>query len=398
MDNNEYTERKNRVRKLESEILDMCMDMNYAETAHIHDIKSKLYQIEADCMAMGEFYQQCGNKEEIDSKYRKVLEAQELAIKQNVENDNRRTEIAEEQVKNQLRGIELQSELQKNADASELKTLKHRETIEKQNQHMLTAMESIAYSLAKIQVRLDNEQDIIGVANPTSINNEVRNEEHLTEKFKRLVAEEINNGDILYYYLHLNDINNIIIGLVTHENNVTFYDEHPIGKLLYKTMKYVVVPVYDSDGNRIGYISDMKFAKRVTPEEVDKFFEKDADDSDKKKLYNKYSHLDDNNDYLKANSAGFIELFYLYNESWRPVASISAYYKVEKHIKSLKDLNICIQPEIDIKLEEDMECLERDENYHKRGIDVYDETHDKIGKIRNGKFYPDVIIPGHESW
>lgn len=259
MDNNEYNERKNRVRKLESEILDMCMDMNYAETAHIHDIKSKLYQIEADCMAMGEYYQQCGTKEEIDSKYRKVLEAQESAIKQNVENDNMRTEIAKEQVKNQLRTIELQEILQKNADASELKNLKHCETIEKQNQRMLTAMESIAYSLAKIQVRLDNEQDVIGVVNPASINNEVENEEeYFNKNFKCFVAVEPDYDCNLDYYLMLNRFDGTMIGHIKNRQ-VVLYEDNRIARLILKTMKYCNFPVYDSDGNAIGCISDMKF-------------------------------------------------------------------------------------------------------------------------------------------
>ena len=152
MDKNEYEDKKSRIKNNETAILNAIIDMNYADNSQIHDIKAKLYQIEADCIAIGEYYEQAGSEEENKRKYGKVLEAQESAIKQNVENDNRRTEIAEEQLKNQIKIFEIQSEMKKKVANDDLKTDKHRETIEKQNQRLITACESIAYSLAKLTV------------------------------------------------------------------------------------------------------------------------------------------------------------------------------------------------------------------------------------------------------
>ena len=160
MDKNEYEDKKSRIKNNETAILNAIIDMNYADNSQIHDIKAKLYQIEADCIAIGEYYEQAGSEEENKRKYGKVLEAQESAIKQNIENDNRRTEIAEETFELNKKIMENQNDLKKKADEEYKDVTRHRETIEKQNQRIITACESIAYSLAKLTVNLpkSNEQ------------------------------------------------------------------------------------------------------------------------------------------------------------------------------------------------------------------------------------------------
>ena len=152
MDKNEYEDKKSRIKNNETAILNAIIDMNYADNSQIHDIKAKLYQIEADCIAIGEYYEQAGSEEENKRKYGKVLEAQESAIKQNVENDNRRTEIAEETLELNKKSIENQIDLKKKQEEECKDVTRHRETLEKQNQRLITACESIAYSLAKLTV------------------------------------------------------------------------------------------------------------------------------------------------------------------------------------------------------------------------------------------------------
>lgn len=156
MDKNEYEDKKSRIKNNETAILNAIIDMNYADNSQIHDIKAKLYQIEADCMAIGEYYEQAGLEEENKRKYSKVLEAQEIAIKQNVENDNKRTAVAEESLKIQNASFELQSNILKTQEADKADTAKHNETFEKQNQKLITICESIAYSLAKLAINSDN--------------------------------------------------------------------------------------------------------------------------------------------------------------------------------------------------------------------------------------------------
>lgn len=159
MDKNEYEDKKSRIKNNETEILNAIIDMNYADNSQIHDIKAKLYQIEADCIAIGEYYEQAGSEEENKRKYGKVLEAQETAIKQNVENDNRRTEIAEESLELQKRNAEIQEELIQSQKESVVRQTERDKIAFETEQKMMTALESIAYSLAKLTVNSSNQNE-----------------------------------------------------------------------------------------------------------------------------------------------------------------------------------------------------------------------------------------------
>ena len=66
--------------------------------------------------------------------------------------------------------FELQSKILKTQEEDKVDSAKHRETLEKQNQKLITACESIAYSLAKLAVNSNNYDKNFKYLTPQKLN------------------------------------------------------------------------------------------------------------------------------------------------------------------------------------------------------------------------------------
>ena len=159
MDERTYKMYKDKIREAEDEITHILIDQNLVTPSILQKIEENIQRIKAFSMNVGGYFLEAGLEEENKRKYGKVLEAQETAIKQNVENDNRRTEIAEETLELNKKSIENQIDLKKNQEEQSKDVTRHRETLEKQNQRLIAACESIAYSLAKLTVNSSNQNE-----------------------------------------------------------------------------------------------------------------------------------------------------------------------------------------------------------------------------------------------
>ena len=159
MDEQTYKMYKDKIREAEDEITHILIDQNLVTPSILQKIEENIQRIKAFSMNVGGYFLEAGLEEENKRKYGKVLEAQEIAIKQNVENDNRRTEIAEESLELNKKSIENQNDLKKKQEEECKDVARHRETLEKQNQRLITACESIAYSLAKLTVNSSNPNE-----------------------------------------------------------------------------------------------------------------------------------------------------------------------------------------------------------------------------------------------
>lgn len=152
MDEHIYKMYKDKIREAEDEITHILVDQNLVTPNVLQKVEENIQRIKAFSMNIGGYFFEAGLEEENKRKYGKVLEAQETAIKQNVENDNRRTEIAEESLELNKKIVENQNDLKKKGEEESKDVTRHRETLEKQNQRLIAACESIAYSLAKLTV------------------------------------------------------------------------------------------------------------------------------------------------------------------------------------------------------------------------------------------------------
>lgn len=159
MDEQTYKMYKDKIREAEDEITHILIDQNLVTPNILQKIEENIQRIKAFSMNIGGYFLEAGLEEENKRKYGKVLEAQESAIKQNVENDNRRTEIAEESLELNKKSIENQNDLKKKQEEESKEVARHRETLEKQNQRLIAACESIAYSLAKLTVNSSNQNE-----------------------------------------------------------------------------------------------------------------------------------------------------------------------------------------------------------------------------------------------
>lgn len=159
MDEHIYKIYKDKIREAEDEITNILLDQNLVTPNVLQKIEENIQRIKAFSMNIGGYFLEAVLEEENKRKYGKVLEAQETAIKQNVENDNRRTKIAEESLELNKKIVENQNDLKKNGEEESKDVARHRETLEKQNQRLITACESIAYSLAKLTVNSSNQNE-----------------------------------------------------------------------------------------------------------------------------------------------------------------------------------------------------------------------------------------------
>jgi predicted KAP-like P-loop ATPase len=114
MDERTYKMYKDGIREAEDEITHLLLDQNLVTPSILRKIEENIQRIKAFSMNVGGYFLEAGLEEENKRKYGKVLEAQESAIKQNLENDNRRTEIAEESLELNKKSIENQIDLKKN--------------------------------------------------------------------------------------------------------------------------------------------------------------------------------------------------------------------------------------------------------------------------------------------
>lgn len=152
MNEQTYKMYKDKIREAEDEITHILLDQNLVTPNVLQKVEENIQRIKAFSMNIGGYFLEAGLEEENKRKYGKVLEAQEIAIKQNVENDNRRTEIAEKSLELNKKSIENQIDLKKKQEEECKDVTRHRETLEKQYQRLIAACESIAYSLAKLTV------------------------------------------------------------------------------------------------------------------------------------------------------------------------------------------------------------------------------------------------------
>ena len=107
MDERTYKIYKDGIREAEDEITHILLDQNLVTPNVLQKIEENIQRIKAFSMNIGGYFLEAGLEEENKRKYGKVLEAQESAIKQNVENDNRRTEIAEESLELNKKNAEI---------------------------------------------------------------------------------------------------------------------------------------------------------------------------------------------------------------------------------------------------------------------------------------------------
>lgn len=152
MDERTYKMYKDGIREAEDEITHILLDQNLVTPSILQKIEENIQRIKAFSMNVGGYFLEAGLEEENKRKYGKVLEAQEIAIKQNVENDNRRTEIAEESLELNKKNSEIQKELIQSQKESVVRQIERDKIAFETEQKMMTALESIAYSLAKLTV------------------------------------------------------------------------------------------------------------------------------------------------------------------------------------------------------------------------------------------------------
>ena len=145
MNNDEYISIKHEIHDLKENIINIVCDLNHADNCLVATVKELLSKLEGNCLAAGEYYAEYLKRQELTSANLELIDMQKEWTKNNIQNDNKRTAVAEA-------SFELQSKILKTQEADKADSDKHRETLEKQNQKLITACESIAYSLAKLTV------------------------------------------------------------------------------------------------------------------------------------------------------------------------------------------------------------------------------------------------------
>lgn len=156
MNNDEYISIKHEIHDLKENIINIVCDLNHADNCLVNTVKELLTKLEGNCLAAGEYYAEYLTRQDIANANLELIDMQKEWTKNNIKNDNKRTVVAEEQINIQKASFELQSKILKTQDMDKVDTAKHRETLEKQNERLITVCESIAYSLAKLAVNSNN--------------------------------------------------------------------------------------------------------------------------------------------------------------------------------------------------------------------------------------------------
>lgn len=149
MNRDEYISIKHEIHDLKENIINIVCDLNHADNCLVATVKELLSKLEGNCLAAGEYYAEYLKRQDIANANLELIDMQKEWTKNNIKNDNKRTVVAEA-------SFELQSKILKTQEADKAESDKHRETLEKQNQKLITACESIAYSLAKLAVNSNN--------------------------------------------------------------------------------------------------------------------------------------------------------------------------------------------------------------------------------------------------
>lgn len=152
MNRDEYISIKHEIHDLKENIINIVCDLNHADNCLVNTVKELLSKLEGNCLAAGEYYAEYLTRQDLANANLELIDMQKEWTKNNIKNDNKRTAVAEEQIKLQKASFELQSKILKTQEADKAESDKHCETLEKQNQKLITACESIAYSLAKLAV------------------------------------------------------------------------------------------------------------------------------------------------------------------------------------------------------------------------------------------------------
>lgn len=170
MNNDEYVSIKHEIRDLKENIINIVCDLNHADNCLVATVKELLTKLEGNCLCAGEYYAEYLKRQELEKANLELIDMQKEWTKNNIQNDNKRTAVAEEQIKIQKASFELQSNILKTQDADKADTAKYNERLEKQNQKLITICESIAYSLAKLAVNSDNFDKNFKYMTPQKLN------------------------------------------------------------------------------------------------------------------------------------------------------------------------------------------------------------------------------------
>lgn len=153
MNKQEVEQIKERIKISRDRLMTMFVDIDCVSPKMIEDFKLYLTMLEADLIAYGGYLEKECTKEMTGKAYLEVLNKQADDI-------GKGAEVRDESFKLQKRNAEIQEELIKSHNESIKRQIERDEYDKKTDTRMITAMESIAYSLAKISVGLENKSNV----------------------------------------------------------------------------------------------------------------------------------------------------------------------------------------------------------------------------------------------
>lgn len=170
MDKQEFDKLKERIHTTRERIISMFTDMNGATPMLIAKLKLDINTFEADLIEYGGYLENECTKETLE-KTQVAIAKKHLDILNKQSNDmDVGAEIRNKSFEMQKRNAEIQEELIQSQKESVVRQTERDKIAFETEQKMMTALESIAYSLAKLTVNSNNFDKIFKYLTPQKLN------------------------------------------------------------------------------------------------------------------------------------------------------------------------------------------------------------------------------------
>lgn len=159
MDEQTYKMYKDKIREVEDEITHILIDQNLVTPSILQKIEENIQRIKAFSMNIGGYLENECTKETLE-KTQVAIAKKHLEILNKQSNDmDVGTEIRNKSFEMQKRNAEIQEELIQSQKESVVRQTERDKIAFETEQKMMTALESIAYSLAKLTVNSSNQNE-----------------------------------------------------------------------------------------------------------------------------------------------------------------------------------------------------------------------------------------------
>lgn len=159
MDEQTYKMYKDKIREAEDEITHILIDQNLVTSSILQKIEENIQRIKAFSMNIGGYLENECTKETLE-KTQVAIAKKHLEILNKQSNDmDVGAEIRNKSFEMQKRNAEIQEELIQSQKESVVRQTERDKIAFETEQKMMTALESIAYSLAKLTVNSSNQNE-----------------------------------------------------------------------------------------------------------------------------------------------------------------------------------------------------------------------------------------------